>query len=188
MKKISKLLIVLLLAGCGPAAHIEKNDAVDFSKYKTYQWSEPDNQQVKKRYSNSLLEQGLKETVNARLNKEGWKEVNDNPDVLVSYDVLVERSTVRQSDPVYSNGFYRSFYNPYRRRYFSVYYPSRFLGYEEYSVPVKEGTITITMTDAGTDKTIWQGWSTSRVESKNLTREEAQSSAGAIIKKFKITK
>ena len=45
----------------------------------------------------------------------------------------------------------------------SIYYPSQFLGYQQYQVPVREATVTITMMDADTDKRIWQGWTTERL-------------------------
>ena len=32
---------------------------------------------------------------------------------------------------------------------------------------VREGTVTITMVDAKTNKTVWQGWTTDEVNSKN---------------------
>jgi len=55
-------------------------------------------------------------------------------------------------------------------------------------VPVKEGTLTITVTDAGTDKTVWQGWTTSEVNSRRLTGKELSNSVKAIFKKFDIAK
>ena len=47
----------------------------------------------------------------------GWHEVADNPDALISYDILVERSTEQRSDPVYSQPFTRSYYNQFTKRW-----------------------------------------------------------------------
>jgi hypothetical protein len=44
------------------------------------------------------------------------------------------------------------------------------------------------MADAKTDKTIWQGWSTGEVDSRNLSSREIQSSVRAIFKKFDVAK
>ncbi|MFT3675713.1 MAG: DUF4136 domain-containing protein [Chitinophagaceae bacterium] len=182
------LALLLLLAGCAPAAHIEKDDAVDFSQYKTFAWTEK-KESSKGNKTNDLAEKKIREAVNKELERSaGWKETTDNPDVLLSYDVLVERSSRRNSDPVYSRPFTRSFYNPYARRFYTVYYPSRFVGYDDYSVPTREGTVTITMADAKTDKTIWQGWSTGEVDSRHLSSKEIQSSVRAIFKKFDVAK
>ncbi|MBP7556823.1 MAG: DUF4136 domain-containing protein [Chitinophagaceae bacterium] len=182
------LALLLLLAGCAPTAHIEKDDAVDFSQYKTFAWTEKQESSKGSR-ANDLAEKKIREAVNKELERSaGWKETTDNPDVLLSYDVLVERSSRRNSDPVYSRPFTRTFYNPYARRFYRVYYPSRFIGYDDYSVPTREGTVTITMADAKTDKTIWQGWSTGEVDSRNLSSKEIQSSVRAIFKKFDVAK
>lgn len=194
MKKLSVFiwsgLIIgaLLLAGCGPTAHIQKDKDADFSQYKTFAWSLTDDSKLKKSAGNSIVEQQIKEAVNKELEKQGWREVKRKPDVLLNYDVLVERSTQKQSDPVYSNSFTRTFYNPYRRRFYSVYYPSQLVGYDNYEVPVKEGTITISMTDNNTDKLVWQGWSTNEIDSKNLSEKEVQSSVKAIFRKFDVVK
>ena len=105
-----------------------------------------------------------------------------------NYDVLVEKSVSQRSDPVYSTPFSRTFYNPYRRRFINVYYPSQFMGYDNYDVPSREGTVTISMIDAQTDKTVWQGWSTDEVNSRNMSSKEIQSSVKVIFRKFDVAK
>jgi hypothetical protein len=102
---------------------------------------------------------------------------------LIDYDVLVEKSVKELSNPVYSRPFTRLVYNPYTRRYVSVYYPSQFLGYDREQKQVKEGTVTITMIDSKSDKIIWQGWTTDEVNSKNLSSKEIQSLIKTIFKK-----
>ena len=68
-----------------------------------------------------------------------------------------------KNDPIYSQPYSRMYYNRFTRRWTSIYYPSQFLGYQQYQIPVKEATVTITMMDADTDKKIWQGWTTERL-------------------------
>ena len=183
------LALVFLLASCASTAHIEKDDNADFSKYKTFAWLDKDGAGKHDRNrSNDLTEQKIRAAVSKELEKSGWKEAKGNPDILLTYDVLVEKSVQQRSDPVYSNPFTRTFYNPYTRRFVNVYYPSRFMGYDDYSVPSREGTITITMIDEKTDKTVWQGWTTDEVNSKNLSSKEIQNSVKAIFRKFDIAK
>lgn len=180
--------IVFLLASCAPSAHIEKDDTTDFSRYRTFAWIEKDGKE-KSSNANSIAEQKIKQAVNQELEKTaGWKETKRNPDILLSYDVLVEKSVKNQADPVYSRSFTRTFYNPYSRRFINVWYPSQFMGYDNYDVPVREGTVTISMIDADTDKTVWQGWSTNEVDSRKMTSKEIQSSVKAIFRKFDIAK
>jgi hypothetical protein len=182
--------IVFLLASCASTAHIEKDENADFSQYKTYAWIDSDGQgKHDKNRKNDLTEQKMREAVSKELEKTaGWRESKNRPDVLLSYDVLVERSVSQRTDPVYSRSFTRTFYNPYSRRFINVYYPSQFMGYDSYDVPSREGTVTISMIDAQTEKTVWQGWTTDEVDSKNMSTKEIQNSVKAIFRKFDVAK
>jgi len=183
------LSFVFLLASCASTAHIEKDDNADFSKYKTFAWIDKEGTGKHDRNrNNDLVEKKIREAVNKELEKTGWREAKGNPDILLSYDMLVEKSVSQRSDPVYSNPFTRTFYNPYSRRFINVYYPSRFMGYDEYDVPVREGTITISMIDARTDRTVWQGWTTDEINNRNMSSKEIQNSVKAIFRKFDVAK
>jgi hypothetical protein len=180
----------LLLAGCASVAHVEKDDSVNFSNYHTYTWVESrdtKNDSAKTRVSD-LTERKIKEAVNAELAKAGWRESKHKPDVLMSYDVVVERGVKENTDPVYSEPFTRYVYNPYSRRWISVYYPSQFLGYDRNEHSVREGTVTVSVIDANTEKTVWQGWTTDEVNSRNLTNKEIQNAVKSIFRKFDVAK
>ena len=183
------LAFVFLLASCAPTAHVEKDDNADLSHYKTFSWIEKDGKDKNDRNKNNdLTEQKIRQAVNKELEKEGWREKKSNPDILLSYDVLVERSTREQSDARYTTPFTRTFYDPYSRRFFNVYYPSQFIGYENREISTREGTITVTMIDAETEKEVWQGWATDEVDSRHMTSKEIQNSVKAIFRKFDIAK
>lgn len=187
--KFFGLLVIaaFLVASCGSVAHIEKDDTVNFSRFKNFAWvnsSETASDSTQKAVS--LTEQNVRKAVNAELAKQGWKEVKNKPDVLMSYDVLVEKAVKQESDPVYSRPYTRYVYNPYTRRYVPIYYPSQFLGYNNDQYEVRQGTITISMVDAKTNKTVWQGWTTDEVNSRNLTSKEIANSVKSIFRKFDI--
>lgn len=183
-------ILVFLIAGCASTAHIEKDENTDFGNYKTFAWVDKDAEGKKDHNrSNDIIEQRVREAVNKELEKSaGWKEVKNRPDVLLSYDVLVERTIKEDNNPVYSRSYSRVFYNPYTRRYSTIYYPSQFLGYERDQRPVKEGTVTITMIDTRTDKMVWQGWTMDELNSRNITSKEIQNSVKAIFRKFDVAK
>jgi hypothetical protein len=181
--------VVFLLASCATSTLIDKDDTVNFGDYKTFAWVDKTDGQQDKNRQDDLMEQRIKEAVNKELSKTaGWREVKSRPDVLLSYDVLVERGTKESTSPVYSRPFSRVIYNPYTRRYATIYYPSQFVGYERDERPIREGTVTISMIDTRTDKTVWQGWTTDEVNSRNLTSREIQNSVKSIFKKFDIAK
>jgi len=183
---VGALAVVFLLASCSSTAHIEKDDAADFGQFKTFSWLD---KTASSNHKNDLSEQKFKDAIGKELEKSaGWKEVKNRPDVYLSYDVLVERSIKENSNPVYSNPTSRVFFNPRTGRYVSVYYPSRFLGYDRDQREIKEGTVTISMIDSRTDKMVWQGWTTDEVRNKNLTSKEIQNSVRSIFKKFDIAK
>ncbi|MEJ7589165.1 MAG: DUF4136 domain-containing protein [Ferruginibacter sp.] len=190
MKSIRALVVFatfgLLLSGCASTAHIEKDEAVNFDEYKTFAWNDNDDSgKIKK---NSLQETSVRQAVNAELAKANWREDKTNPDVILKHDVLVERTVKDNSNPVYSQPFTRRFFNPYSRRISYIYYPSQFVGYDNNRYSTREGTLTISMIDAKSDKVVWQGWSTEEVSSKNLTRKEIQGSVKSIFRKFDIAK
>ena len=181
--------VVFLFTSCAATAHVEKDDNTDFSKYRTYAWVEKQGGHKKGQKNNDLIEKRVREAVSKELERTaGWRESTTDPDVLLSYDLLVERSTKQQSDPVYSNPFIRTFYNPYSRRFYRVYYPSRFVGYDNYDINTREGTVTISMIDAKTEKTVWQGWTTDEVASRHMTSREIQNGVKSIFRKFDIAK
>ena len=184
------LAFVFLLASCSSTAHIEKDDNADFSRYKSFAWVDKDGEgRNDGNKNNDLTELKIREAVNKELLKSaGWKEVKNRPDVLLSYDVLVEKGIKESNNPVYSRPYSRMLYNPYTRRYTTIYYPSQFMGYERDERSIREGTITISMIDSKTDKTVWQGWTTDEVNSKNLTSKEIQNSVRSIFKKFDLAK
>lgn len=180
-------VVVFVIASCATPVHVEKDDSVNFNKFKTYMWvdtryNENDNATRPAAYGDI----SVRNAANAELRKAGWNEVANDPDLLVSYDVLVQNNTMRKADPVYSQSYTRTYYNPRLRRWGTIYYPSEFLGYNNYDVPVKEGTITITLTDANTDKNVWQGWTTDELNYTRITPEEITAGVQNIFSKLKV--
>lgn len=191
MKKIRYFLGALVatigIAACSSPVHVQQDESANLSNYKTYMWvdtrySENDNRARPASYADI----SVRNAANAELRKNGWSEVAYNPDVLISYDVVVEKTTARQSDPVYSQSITRTYYNPRTKRWGTIYYPSQFLGYNSYDVPVKEGTITITLTDANTDKIVWQGWTSEELNYSRLSEDEIARNVKNIFDKMDI--
>lgn len=188
LKTIPVLMLPIILAvSCATPAYVEKDETADFSRYKTYAWIDNNKKDDKNRHT-EFMKKHVHDAANAQLVKEGWREDRSKPDVLISYDLLVEKTTREQSNPVYSRPYQRIYYNPFYRRYGTIYYPSTFMGYDNNTETVREGTLTITMVDAKTDKTIWQGWTTDDVNSRNVTQKEIQSSVNSIFRKFDVVK
>ena len=189
MKSIQSIILMatvgLLLAGCATTAFVEKDESVNFNNYKTFAWLDEKNDSGQ---VNGLQKSNLQKAVNAELARANWREDKKSPDVLLRHDILVEKSIKEDASPVYSQGFTRRFFNPYTRRFSYIYYPSQFVGYRNNEYETREGTLTITMIDAKTDKVIWQGWTTEEVNNKNLTSKEIQNGIRNIFRKFDVAK
>ena len=181
------LMVVFTIAACSTPVHVAKDDTVDLSKYKTYMWVDTRyNQNDNTVRPSSYGDISVRNAANAELRNVGWGEVSTDPDLLISYDVLVQNTTARRSDPVYTQSYTRSYYNPRLRRWGTLYFPSQFLGYDNYDVPVNEGTITISLTDAYTDKVVWQGWTTEELNYTRITPEEISTSVKNIFRKLDV--
>ena len=175
--------LAMSIASCSTPAYVQKDDSVNLSNYKTYMWVNTSGGETDaSKRASEYADISVHNAVNAELNRWGWKEVTENPDVLVSYDILVERSVETQRDPVYSQPFTRSYYNPATRRWSTIYYPSQFQGYQVYNEPVREGTFSINIMDTQTDKNVWQAWTTERLSRSRLTDEEIRRSVRNIFK------
>ena len=188
IKLIQSGLVITILAcmfGCSSPVYVQKDVSANLAKYRTYMWVETQRDQNDKRsHASAFAEAAIHNAANAELDKRGWREVNSNPDVLLSYDILVQRSTQTQSDPVYTQPFSRVYYNPWARRWGTIYYPSQFMGYDTYETPVREGTLTVTMVDANNDKPVWQAWTTEELNSRRMTQAEASKAVKKIFRKL----
>lgn len=181
------LMMVFIIAACSTPVHVEKDNTVNFSNYKTYMWVDTRyNQNDNTTRPSSYGDISVRNAANAELRKTGWTEVSNDADLLISYDVLVQNTTTRRSDPVYTHSYSRTYYNPRLRKWGTVYYPSQFLGYNNYEVPIKEGTISITITDANTDKAVWQGWTTDELNYARITPEEITAGVQNIFSKLNL--
>lgn len=180
------VLLSTVLMSCSPAVHVETGSSVDLGRYKTYQWVETRASQADTKDVTAFGEQTIHDAASRLLQQKGLREVSSNPDLLITHDVLVERSRERRSDPVYTQPFTRYYYNPYFRRWGTVYYPSAFYGYDTYTVPVRQGTVTLTLMDAATDKAVWQAWTTQQLDSRRFSNRELEKSIQNVLKKLKL--
>lgn len=182
---ILPLLGLMVVSSCRTPVHVERDNSVNLDNYKTYMWVDTRREENdESARASQYADISVRNYVNSELQELGWQEVAENPDALVSYDILVERDVVRQSDAVYSEPFSRFYYNPYTKRWGRIYYPSQFIGYDNYEVPVREGTITISLIDAQNDRRIWQGWSTEDLNNNRFTSTEIGKVVRNIFLKF----
>ena len=176
---------VITLASCSTTAHVEVAQGVNFNNYKTFGWAK-DSLTKSGRVDNDIVDNNIKNSIGTELEGKGWQETDQQPDVLLDYNVTVQKGVKRETDPVYSYPYTGYFYNSWRGRMGYYYNPGFFSGYRTYNVPFKEGTLTVNMVDAKNNKLIWQGWATGDVTKKNVTSKEAQADVKSIFKKLNL--
>ena len=179
--------VLIFLMSCCITAKVQKDNSVDFKKIRTYAWEaviikDSGKPLVKK---NDLVDRKIKESIDKNLQETGWKMTPKNPDVLLVYEIDVEKEKRNLRTPVYSDPRDRYFYSPINRRWVPVYYPTTLMGYQNDVQTFQEHTLTVSLLDAQSDKTIWQGWTTMETDSKRLTDKEIEKNVKAIVQQLK---
>jgi len=182
-------LTVFMLSSCGVQSYVEKDPSVNLKNYRSYAWiSEKNSKNKDDKPYKDFQESYLTDLISRELEKNGFVKVQSNPDVLIDYDIMIEKSVKEKSDPVYSRSGVRYFYNPYTRRINSWYVPSRYLGDNNYDVPYKSGTITINIVDNDSRKLIWQGWAETEVTKKRIDHDDMDKIVRSIFKKMDVAR
>lgn len=182
------MAVMVFAAACTNRVYVQKDENVNLANYRSYMWVDTRaNEHDNSPRATAYIDINLQSAVNAELKKQGLKEVNHNPDMLLSYDVLVEKTPEQRTNPVYAQSLTRMYYNPFSKRWGTIFYPSQFLGFQSYEVPVREGIVTINMSDTQTDKLVWQGRITERLNYTRLTQEEINKTVRNIFNKFDMT-
>ena len=183
---LGMLTMVIVIASCGTTAMVQKDDNIDIRKFRTYAWVDASTRDTSNHSSkpSDLTDRKIKESIERNLTEAGWKLTKKNPDVLLTYEIDIEKQRRDRQTPVYSQSGYQYVYSPFSRRWIPMYYPSDLMGYRNSTETVQEHTLTVSLIDAETDKTVWQGWTTVDSNSKRMTDKEIDNNVRAIVKKL----
>jgi Domain of unknown function (DUF4136) len=181
-------VLMFVFAGCRTSSHVEVAEGVNFNTYKTFGWINDNGVKKSGRADNDIVDNNIKNSISTELERKGWQEADQHPDVLLDYNVVVEKAIKKETEPVYTYPYSGYYFNHWRHRLGYYYDPGFFMGYHTYNVPFKEGTLTVNMVDPKNNKLIWQGWSTGDMTSKNVTSKEAREDVKSIFKKFDLPK
>ncbi|WP_461138061.1 DUF4136 domain-containing protein [Spirosoma pomorum] len=158
MKRI--LMIVGLLSviyACSPRVTVDKNNSVNFGKYKTYAWMDSDIKAGENPlYYNQLATENVENTMSKVLSEKGLKPVSARPDLLVGYHFFVEdktRTVAAPASPIYGPyvGWGRWGYGGWGPGWWG------FGGQQYYQEQYKSGTVVVDMVDAKSRRLVWRG-------------------------------
>lgn len=140
--------------------------AADFTKYKTYVWTEGTPS------PNPLGEQRVHDALEAQLALEGFKKVAENPDVVVTTHILT-----KEEKEVVATGYGGGYgYGP---RWGGAYGGTTTASVYTYI----QGTLVVDMYDAQTKKLVWRGTGTDTASDK--ADKNAKKVVKALEKMFK---
>lgn len=189
MNTINKatLLVVfaIFLTACSSKVYTEKPGSAPLSRYKTYQWVDTQPSQTKKRKSDFIdMELAIRDITNQTLLRKGLTLVNENADILLNYDAMVDRSVVEGADPAYLQSYSPGYFHPYTNSWTSLSYPAGLIGWDGNLENVTKASFVLTMTEAGTNSKLWQGWTTQKIGNNGLQPQEARDAVENILEKL----
>ena len=166
---------VLAVSSCSVNSHIEKAKGVDMRTYQTFAWKQKDSLKAKQAVSSDIVDNNIRDAINEQLEKQGWQQTSKNAQVLIDYDVAIASSSRRQNSGGYP---YSGMMRPRFGGMMMSSYPA------PRNVPVNEGVLTISITDAKTNKLVWQGWASDEVNKNKITTKQATADVKSILKKL----
>ena len=171
MKYVS-ILFLFVLFGCSNELRVYSDWDRDYDvrQFQTYGWPSRTDLESKNNplFYNELNDKRIKKAVDIQLQAKGMKKVDENPELIVHYHIVVEDKTSVTTDPY-------GFYGPYWGRS-SLY---------QYN----EGTLIIDFMENKTNNLVWRGWATSITEdnSSELSEETLMKAVTGILEKFRAT-
>jgi hypothetical protein len=106
MKLLSAVILVFLLHACYAPMKIgyDIDNSINFAAYKTFAWvPNPDYTYKDQRYNSQIMENNIKSFVNNEMEMLGLKLDNKNPNLLITYDLQIEKGEIIEETPIMSN-------------------------------------------------------------------------------------
>lgn len=195
MKKILLGLALALgggLSACSSAVNVEQRADVNFAKYRTFDFADTEvkTQGDQNPLLNSPIAQDrIKQAIASELAKRGLRQVEANPDFLVTTHTYVERAERTVYDSYPGANYAYPYAVGYRGRFLPINY-----GYwyspAYYQTPrteqYREGTLVLDFIDARTNNLVWRGSMADPVDDPARLGSEFSKSAKEILDKFPI--
>ena len=144
-------IIVPICLGCNTILKVysDYDRSYDLRTFKTYQWAEVHELESKNNplYFNELTDKRIKSISDKQLKLKGFSLVDDKPDVIIHYHIMVNDRYSLSSDPY---GLYGSYWTrPGGNTILYMY---------------KEGILIIDMMDSKSNNLVWRGYAVSVLE------------------------
>jgi hypothetical protein len=167
MAKRMALLLFFVLLGCSFVAAQDVNynydQSVDFSKYRTYKWAAIEG----KMYPNELADKNIRNAADAELAKKGFTKTETNPDLLIAYEVALDKETQIDTWGSGSWGWYGGGMT------------------STTTSTIQVGTLVLDMYEPAGQKLVWRGTATKTLNPKNSPEKRQKNLQKAMQKMLK---
>jgi hypothetical protein len=180
------------MSGCAPKVNVEQRANVNFSRYRTYDFADTEVKTSGDRnplLRSPITQDRIKQAIAGELGKRGLRQVENNPDFLVTTHTFVEQAERTVYDTQPAAGFAYPYSVGYRGRFLPVNYGSWY-GPSYYSRPrteqYREGTLVIDFIDARTNNLVWRGSVADPIDDAGRLGSEFSKNAKEILDKFPV--
>lgn len=175
LKTLVSLLLILVLASCGPRVQTVNPENKDLSNYETFAFLPNTNPEVPdNNYNDEEVNSIIVEAVNDNMKRKGYEMERDNPDLLVLISASTDTEVTTTADPVYATYPYNTtitrvspFYRSYTYRGYATY--TGIVGYDTNTREYKDGTVIIDLIDRDSKETVWKGIASDEIYSQTDT-------------------
>jgi hypothetical protein len=195
MKSILLAVGLALLTGvsaCAPKVNVEQRANVNFSRYRTFDFADTEvktSGDQNPLLRSAITQDRIKQAIASELAKRGLRQVETNPDFLVTTHTFVEKAERTVYDTQPAAGYAYPYSVGYRGRFLPVNY-GYWYGPAYYSQPrteqYREGTLVIDFIDARTNNLVWRGSVADPVDDAGRLGSEFSKNAKEILDKFPV--
>jgi hypothetical protein len=186
------LALLTSLSACAPKVNVEQRANVNFSRYRTFDFADTEvktDGDQNPLLRSSITQDRIKQAIASELSKRGLRQVESNPDFLVTTHTFVEKAERTVYDTQPAAGYAYPYSVGYRGRFLPINY-----GYwyspAYYSTPrteqYREGTLVIDFIDARTNNLVWRGSVADPVDDAGRLGSEFSKNAKDILDKFPV--
>lgn len=179
------VLIGFFLLGLSGCAVTDFDRSADFTRYKTFAWGKPEVDVKNPVYEGDLINDRIRQAVEAEFAKRGIVKSRRNPDFIVRYHTYTEEKKSQSGGYPYA----------YSYRYLPFgFYPFAFgYGYPfHWMAPPQvreftEGTLILDILDNRSNELVWRGAVSGNVDDLASLKKQIEKGIKAIMKKYPVS-
>jgi hypothetical protein len=191
MKTAFFCLLTGILSACGTVRQVDYDydRSVAFEQLRTFAWMPQAAAPYKdSRYRNEIIESNIKTYIGEAFIQQGLKLDKENPDILLSYDLQIEKGEYSREEPIYAQQPPMAIVNPMVNNFAhqpvmnlrmwnhpmnfmgwnqpmmgGMWWPPapQIVGYRTRQIPFKNGTLVVSAHKRSNNRLIWRGWAES---------------------------